>query len=105
MIYVAPGAQKTDAYQTNRNLLLSPEARAQSVPMLEILANDVRCSHGSSTSPVDPEQVFYLMSRGIPKEQAQEVLVQAFLADVLGRVPLPALREHVEQIIREKVRL
>lgn len=105
LIRLEPGAQKTDAYQTNRNLLLSPEARAQSVPMLEILANDVRCSHGSSTSPVDPEQVFYLMSRGIPKEQAQEVLVQAFLADVLGRVPLPALREHVEGIIREKVRL
>lgn len=105
LIRLEVGAQKTDAYQTNRNLLLSPEARAHSVPMLEILANDVRCSHGSSTSPVDREQVFYLMSRGIPREQAQEVLVQAFLADVLGRVPLMALRERVEQIIREKVQL
>ncbi len=105
LIRLEPGAQKTDAYQTNRNLLLSPEARSDSVPQLEIAANDVRCSHGSSTAPVDETQVLYLMSRGLPRALAEQLLVKAFLADVLTRIPLPALRRHIETVIEEKVTL
>lgn len=105
LIKLEPGAQKTDAYQTNRNLLLSPDARADSVPQLEIGANDVKCSHGSSTAPVDPMQLFYLMSRGLPKHVGQQILVKAHLADVLTRIPIEPLRQHIEGIIEEKVRL
>ncbi|WP_051303812.1 Fe-S cluster assembly protein SufD [Calidithermus chliarophilus] len=105
LIKLEPGAQKTDAYQTNRNLLLSPDARADSVPQLEIGANDVKCSHGSSTAPVDATQLFYLMSRGLPRHVGQQILVKAHLADVLRRIPLEALRAHIEGIIEEKVKL
>ena len=105
LIKLEPGAQQTDAYQTNRNLLLSSEARADSVPQLEIAANDVRCSHGSSTAPVDKTQLFYLMSRGIPQKDAEQLLVKAFLADVLARVPLAALRAHIERVIEGKMGL
>lgn len=105
LIKLEPGAQKTDAYQTNRNLLLSPEARSDSVPQLEIAANDVKCSHGSSTAPVDPMELFYLMSRGLPQHVGQQILVKAHLTDVLTRIPIEPLREHIEHIIEEKVRL
>ncbi|MBF6593053.1 MAG: Fe-S cluster assembly protein SufD [Thermaceae bacterium] len=105
LIKLEPSAQKTDAYQTNRNLLLSPEARADSVPQLEIAANDVKCSHGSSTAPVEPGELFYLMSRGLPKHVGQQILVKAHLTDVLARIPIVPLREHIEHIIEEKVRL
>lgn len=98
-------AQKADAYQSNRNLLLSSEARVDSIPQLEIAANEVRCTHGSTTAPVDEMQLFYLMSRGVPKHVAQQVLVKAHLYDVLTRIPLLPLREHIERIIEEKVRL
>jgi len=103
LIQLEPTAQKTDAYQTNRNLLLSREARAESVPQLEIAANDVRCSHGSSTAPVDEEQLFYLATRGIPRTQAQQLLVAAFLEEVLGRVPLEKLRTHIAKIIEGRL--
>lgn len=103
LIQLEPTAQKTDAYQTNRNLLLSREARAESVPQLEIAANDVRCSHGSSTAPVDEEQLFYLATRGIPRAQAQQLLVAAFLEEVLGRVPLERLRQHVAHVIEARL--
>jgi len=103
LIQLEPTAQKTDAYQTNRNLLLSPQARAESVPQLEIAANDVRCSHGSSTAPVDEEQLFYLATRGIPRVQAQQLLVAAFLEEVLGRIPLEKLRLHIARIIEARL--
>ena len=67
MIYVAPGAQKTDGYQANRNLVLSRKARADSIPGLEILADDVRCTHGATVGRIDEDLVFYLLSRGIPR--------------------------------------
>ncbi|MGQ9753964.1 MAG: Fe-S cluster assembly protein SufD [Thermaceae bacterium] len=105
LIRLEPGAQKTDAYQANRNLILSREARVDSIPQLEIAANDVRCTHGSTTAPVDELQLFYLQSRGLPRSLAQELLVKAHLADVLSRIPLEALRRHLEAIIEEKVRL
>ena len=66
MIYVAPGGQKTDGYQANRNLILNSNARADSIPGLEILADDVRCTHGATVGKIDPDMIFYLLSRGIP---------------------------------------
>jgi Fe-S cluster assembly protein SufD len=105
LIRLERGAQKTDAYQANRNLILSPTARVDSIPQLEIGANDVRCTHGSTTAPVDEMQLFYLQSRGLPRALAQELLVKAHLADVLTRIPLKALRAHIEAVIEEKVRL
>ncbi len=105
LIKLEPAAQKTDAYQTNRNLLLSRKARVESVPQLEIAANDVRCSHGSSIAPIDEEQIFYLETRGIPRPSAENLLVAAFLEDVLGRIELKNLAAHVARVIEEKVRL
>lgn len=105
LIKVEQGAQKTDAYQTNRNLLLSADARSDSVPQLEIGANDVKCSHGSSTAPVAPEELFYLMSRGLPRHLAQQILVKGHMADVLTRIPIEPLRQYIESIIEEKVRV
>ncbi len=103
LIRLEPGAQKTDAYQTNRNLLLNRGARAESVPKLEIAANDVRCSHGSSIAPIDEEELFYLRTRGFSKESAENLLVAAFLEDVLGRIPLKDLADHLARVIEEKV--
>ena len=76
MIYVAPDAQKTDGYQANRNLMLSDNARADSIPGLEILADDVRCTHGATMGKIDPEELFYLSSRGIPEDQSQRLIVE-----------------------------
>ena len=103
MIKVDLNAQKTDAYQKHRTLMLSSEAQNYSVPQLEINANDVRCSHGSTTGPVDQEQLFFLRSRGIPLELAEKMLVTAFLEDVLGRVPLQSVVKYIEGIIAKKV--
>jgi Fe-S cluster assembly protein SufD len=85
MIHVDADAQRTDAYQTNRNLLLSPDAEADSLPGLEILANDVKCSHGTSTGQLDETQLFYLLARGIPRRKAQELMVFGFFEEVLAR--------------------
>ena len=103
MIKVDLDAQKTDAYQKHRTLMLSSEARNFSVPQLEINANDVRCSHGSTTGPVDQEALFFLRSRGISREVAEKMLVTAFLEDVLSRVPLQSVVKYIEGIIAEKV--
>jgi Fe-S cluster assembly protein SufD len=103
LIKVELNAQKTDAYQKNRTLLLSDEARSDSVPQLEINANDVRCSHGSTTAPVDQQELFYLRSRGIAKPVAEKMLVTAFLEDVLNRVPLKNVVEYLENVIADKV--
>ncbi|GAA5512652.1 UPF0051 protein SA0778 [Deinococcus carri] len=103
MIKVDLGAQKTDAYQKHRTLMLSSEAQNYSVPQLEINANDVRCSHGSTTGPVNQEALFFLRSRGIHKELAEKMLVTAFLEDVLTRVPLKSVVAYIEGIIAEKV--
>jgi Fe-S cluster assembly protein SufD len=89
MIRVHPGAQKTNAFQSNRNLILSEGARAISDPKLEILANDLRCTHGSATSRLNEEHLFYLMSRGLPRAEAVRMVVEGFFAELLDRVPLP----------------
>lgn len=103
VIIVDEGAQKTDAYQTNRNLLLDTESEAVSIPQLEIAANDVRCSHGSTTSPVPEDQRFYLMSRGLLPEVAEHVLVTGFLHEVTSRVTLPKVAEYVERVVQAKL--
>jgi Fe-S cluster assembly protein SufD len=102
LIKVEPGAQRTDAYQTNRNLLLSPEAEADSLPGLEIEANDVKCSHGATTGQVSPEELFYLLARGIPLPAAQELLAQGFLEEVLTRISDEGAAEAVRGMLRAK---
>ena len=103
LIQVAEGAQRTDAYQANRNLVLSDTARADSIPGLEILANDVRCTHGATIGSVDPEQMYYLMARGLPRNQAQRLIVEGFFAPVIDRIPLEDIREHLRLLIQRKI--
>jgi Fe-S cluster assembly protein SufD len=101
-----PGAQKTNAYQSNRNLLLSRKARADSLPQLEIEANDLRCTHGATVSQVDDDQVFYLMSRGIPHDEAVRLIVEGFFQPSLDRLPasLEGLRGRLVETIAAKLR-
>ena len=103
LIQVAEGAQRTDAYQANRNLVLSDTARADSIPGLEILANDVRCTHGATIGNVDAEQMYYLMARGLPRNEAQRLIVEGFFAPVIDRIPLEGIREHLRQVIQRKI--
>jgi Fe-S cluster assembly protein SufD len=98
-IYVHPGAQKTDAKQTNRNLLLSPDALCYSNPQLEIFADDVRCTHGSTVGQLDELAVFYLRSRGIGEEAAQSLLTYAFAADIVERIRMPEVRRDLEEFL------
>jgi Fe-S cluster assembly protein SufD len=104
VIRVHPRAQKTDAYQTNRNLLLSAHARADSLPNLEIQADDVKCSHGATVGQLDAESRFYLMSRGLTREQAERLVVLGFLGEVLSRLPLGGVATKVTRVIEEKLR-
>lgn len=96
-------AQKTDAYQQNKNLLLGSEARADSIPRLEILADDVKCSHGATVGPVDKDQIFYLMSRGLTHAQAEELIVLGFFRQVLEQFGRPYASEWLTEIISKKV--
>lgn len=102
LIVVQPDAQKTDAYQSNRNLMLSNTAEANSLPGLEIQADDVRCTHGSTTSQIDPEQEFYLESRGIKPLEVQELLVSGFLEEVLDKLPNEELHAILRSLIQTK---
>jgi Fe-S cluster assembly protein SufD len=104
IIKVHRDAQQTDAYQTNRNLLLSEDARADSLPNLEIEADDVRCSHGASVGQLDQDHLFYLMSRGLPRQLAERLVVMGFLGEVLSRLPLGGVVEKVTRIIEERLR-
>lgn len=103
MIYVAPGAQKTDGYQANRNLVLSPKARADSIPGLEIQADDVRCTHGATVGKIDPDLMFYLRSRGVPFEDAKRLIVEGFFAPVMQRIPFAGVRDRLNQTIMDKL--
>ena len=105
LIQVAEDAQRTDAYQANRNLLLSDTARADSIPGLEILANDVRCTHGATIGNVDPEQLYYLMARGLRSHEAQRLIVEGFFAPVIDRIPLESVREQLREVIQTKIGL
>ncbi|MER3457466.1 MAG: Fe-S cluster assembly protein SufD, partial [Chloroflexota bacterium] len=103
MIRVAPGAQRTDGYQANRNLVLSEGARADSIPGLEIMADDVRCTHGSTVGQIDEEHVFYLMSRGLTRREAERLIVEGFFLEVLERIPFEGLRERLGRDIARKL--
>jgi len=104
MIYVAPGADKTDGYQANRNLLLSRDARADSIPGLEILADDVRCTHGATVGKIDADQIFYLMARGIPRLDAERLIVEGFFDPIMQRIPFEGVRERFQQSISDKMK-
>ena len=96
LIRIEKGAFRSDAYQANRNLVLSEHAKATSIPMLEIDNNDVRCTHGATVGPVDPQSLFYLQSRGIPAATARRMIVQGFFGEVLERIPFEQARKLVE---------
>lgn len=103
MIYVAPGAQQTDGYQANRNLVLSKSARADSIPGLEIMADDVRCTHGATIGQLEEEPIFYIMSRGITRAEAERLVIDGFFAPIMERVPFEGVRERFEEMIDAKL--
>jgi Fe-S cluster assembly protein SufD len=98
LIRVAPGAQKTDAYQKNRNLILSEDAQANSLPGLEIEANDVRCTHGATSGRLSDEELFYLRARGVDKRSAKRMLVGGYAEEIIGALP-----EELANWAREKL--
>jgi len=103
MIRVEKDAQKTNAYQENRNLLLSKTAHADSIPGLEILANDVRCTHGATLSQVDREQLFYAMARGLSRQEAERLIVRGFFQDVLDRIELEPVRSALGAALEARI--
>ncbi|NOY59676.1 MAG: Fe-S cluster assembly protein SufD [Calditrichaeota bacterium] len=103
-IYVRPDAQKTDAIQSNQNLLLSEDAIVDTKPQLEIFADDVRCTHGGTVGQLDDEGVFYLRSRGISKHYARNIMIQAFAGQVTHKIKLEGLREKVEGLVFSRLR-
>ena len=103
LIRVHPQAQRSDAYQANRNILLSDSAHADSIPELEIEANDVRCTHGATVGPIDPEQIFYLQARGIPQVEAEQLIVEGFFDTLMQKIPLASIRDELSQAIRTKI--
>lgn len=103
MIKALPGSQRIDGFQANRNLLLESTARADSIPGLEIEADDVRCTHASTIGRMDEAHIFYLMSRGIPRDVAVRMVVQGFFDPVMQRIPFEGVRDRIAQRILEKV--
>lgn len=103
MIRVERDAQKTNAYQENRNLILSNDAHADSIPGLEILANDVRCTHGATSSPVDRDELFYCMARGLSRGDAERLIVRGFFQDILDRIELDPVRDAVAQALEARI--
>jgi Fe-S cluster assembly protein SufD len=103
-VHVRPDAQKTNAMQTSRNIVLSEHAKADAIPNLEIEANDVRCGHAASVGPVDDETLFYLQSRGIPRDEAERLIVTGFFQEVLDRVTIDEVREGAEIAIANELR-
>ena len=102
-VHVRPDAQKTNAMQTSRNIVLSEHAKADAIPNLEIEANDVRCGHAASVGPVDDDAIFYLTSRGIPRDEAERLIVSGFFQEVLDRVALEDVRTGAEQAIQDEL--
>jgi Fe-S cluster assembly protein SufD len=103
MIKVDPGAQQTDAFQESRNLLLSPRAHADAIPGLEILANDVRCTHAAAIAQVDKDQLFYLMSRGLPRDQATRLVIEGFLQALTDRFAEGPLRDSIAAALERRL--
>lgn len=103
MIWAHKSAQKTNAYQKNENLILDDRARADSIPGLEIEANDLRCTHGATAGKINPDHLFYLMSRGLSRKQAERMIVEGFFEPLLARIPVESVRERLEQAIVAKL--
>jgi Fe-S cluster assembly protein SufD len=103
MIYVAPGAQQTDGYQANRNLVLSKSARADSIPGLEIMADDVRCTHGATIGQLEEEPIFYLMTRGITRSEAERLVIDGFFSPIMERIPFEGVRKRFAEMIDAKL--
>jgi Fe-S cluster assembly protein SufD len=103
MIYVAPGAQKTDGYQANRNLVLSKTARADSIPGLEIMADDVRCTHGATVGQLEQEHIFYLLTRGMPRAEAEKLVVDGFFDPIMQRIPFLGVVTRLKKDIERKM--
>jgi Fe-S cluster assembly protein SufD len=102
-VFVKPEAQKTDAKQTNRNLLLSDTARVNTKPQLEIFADDVKCTHGATVGRLDQMALFYAQTRGVPAREAQRLLTYAFAAEVIAEVALDPVRQELERLVRERL--
>ena len=102
-IFVRPGAQKTDAMQTNKNLLLSREARVDTKPQLEIFADDVKCAHGAAVGQLDEEEIFYLRTRGIGPDLARNVLTYGFAEEVVQKIKLDSIREQIEKTVLNRL--
>ena len=103
-IHVHPDAQKTEAYQSNNNILLSDTAKIHTKPQLEIYADDVKCSHGATVGQLDKDALFYLQSRGIPKEESRLLLMDAFAHDVISRIKQPSLHERISDLVSKRLR-
>jgi Fe-S cluster assembly protein SufD len=103
-VIVSKDAQKTDARQSSRNLLLSPQAEIDTRPELEIYANDVKCAHGATVGQLDAAALFYLQSRGVARDEAKALLTHAFAAEVIERIPVPVVREHVLSQLMARMR-
>jgi len=103
VVHLQPAAQQTSAYQSTHSLLLSDKARADALPILEIEADDVRCKHGSTTGQVDDEQIFYLMSRGLSRQEAQRMIVQGFFETVITEFPVEGVQERIRLAIESRI--
>jgi Fe-S cluster assembly protein SufD len=102
-IFVRPDAQKTNAYQSCKNVVLSPGASMNTKPQLEIYADDVKCSHGTTTGKLNDEALFYMRSRGIPKDEARTLLLYAFAQDVLSQIKIEPIRDYLNQVVTQKL--
>ena len=102
-IFVQQQAQKTNAYQSNKNILLSESASVNAKPKLEIFADDVKCSHGCTIGRLDEEGMFYMRSRGVPEKMARNLLVHAFAMDILDHIKLAPVRQYIDQLIEERL--
>jgi Fe-S cluster assembly protein SufD len=98
-IFVREGAQKTDAMQTNKNLLLSPQARVDTKPQLEIYADDVKCAHGAAVGQIDEEELFYLQTRGMNPELARSLLTYGFAEEVIGKIKIDSIRSQLDEAV------
>jgi Fe-S cluster assembly protein SufD len=104
LLRIEKDAQKTSTFETNRNLVLSENAKAHSVPNLEILCDDVVCGHGSSVGPLEEEHLYYLMSRGLHKDRAERLLIRGFFTEVIDRLPIDGIAEPIsEEVFRRFV--
>jgi Fe-S cluster assembly protein SufD len=103
MIRVDPGAQRTDAFQESRNLLLSPDAHADAIPGLEIEADDVRCTHAAAIAQIDRDQLFYLTSRGLDPAEAKSLIIEGFLESLVERLPEGTVREEISAALAKRL--